>query len=90
MSVWYRVRDLDAGTGVLPGHARLQGDVRRRDGRWAQLAARRHGDRARGGRAATGRVASVDVPDLKAEAERLRGLGVEVGVMLELHGACGS
>jgi hypothetical protein len=28
----------------------------------------------------------VNVPDLKAEVERLRGLGVEVGVIIELHG----
>jgi hypothetical protein len=28
----------------------------------------------------------VDVADVKAEAERLRGAGVEVGVVFELHG----
>jgi catechol 2,3-dioxygenase-like lactoylglutathione lyase family enzyme len=31
-------------------------------------------------------VAHVDVPDVKAEAERLRAAGVEVGVVFELHG----
>ena len=31
-------------------------------------------------------VAHVDVEDVKAEAERLREAGVEVGVVLELHG----
>jgi catechol 2,3-dioxygenase-like lactoylglutathione lyase family enzyme len=34
-----------------------------------------------------GGVAHVDVDDLKAEAERLRSDGVEVGVVFELHGA---
>jgi hypothetical protein len=33
-----------------------------------------------------GGVASVNVSDLKEEVERLRGLGVEVGVIVELHG----
>jgi hypothetical protein len=33
-----------------------------------------------------GGVAHVDVHDVKAEAERLRGEGVDVGVVLELHG----
>lgn len=33
-----------------------------------------------------GGVASVNVSDLKAEVERLRALGVDVGVILELHG----
>jgi hypothetical protein len=37
------------------------------------------------GRPEEGGVATVDVPDVKAEAERLRGLGVEVGVVLEIH-----
>jgi hypothetical protein len=33
-----------------------------------------------------GAVAHVQVEDVKAEAERLRSEGVEVGVVLELHG----
>jgi catechol 2,3-dioxygenase-like lactoylglutathione lyase family enzyme len=31
-------------------------------------------------------VAAIDVPDVKAEAERLRGAGVNVGVVLEIPG----
>ena len=34
----------------------------------------------------TAGVATVDVDDVKAEAERLRDEGVEVGTVLELHG----
>jgi len=33
-----------------------------------------------------GAVAHVDVPDVRAEAERLRAAGVEVGIVLELKG----
>ena len=33
-----------------------------------------------------GGVAAVDVDDVKAEAERLRAEGVDVGVVFELHG----
>ena len=33
-----------------------------------------------------GGVASVEVDDVKAEAERLRSEGVEIGVVFELHG----
>jgi catechol 2,3-dioxygenase-like lactoylglutathione lyase family enzyme len=32
-------------------------------------------------------VATVDVANIKAEAERLRAEGIEVGTVLELHGA---
>jgi catechol 2,3-dioxygenase-like lactoylglutathione lyase family enzyme len=33
-----------------------------------------------------GGVASVTVPDVRAEVDRLRAAGVEVGVIIELHG----
>jgi catechol 2,3-dioxygenase-like lactoylglutathione lyase family enzyme len=33
-----------------------------------------------------GGVAHVDVDDIKAEAERLRSDGIEIGVVFELHG----
>ena len=33
-----------------------------------------------------GGVAHVDVPDVRAAAERLRSAGVEIGVVFELHG----
>jgi catechol 2,3-dioxygenase-like lactoylglutathione lyase family enzyme len=33
-----------------------------------------------------GGVASLEVDDVKAEAERLRSEGVEIGVVFELHG----
>jgi hypothetical protein len=38
------------------------------------------------GEPADGGVANVEVADVKAEAERLRADGVQVGVVFELHG----
>ena len=86
MNVWYRVRDLDAGAAFYTGTLGFEEVFRDEDARWAQL---RRGDmdialwEAKGDE---GGVASVTVPDVKAEAERLRDAGVEVGVIVELHG----
>ena len=85
--VWYRVRELDAARAFyknLLGFAETFVDF---DDRWAQL---EHGGTAialaEGEPEEDGGVAHVDVEDVKAEAERLRGEGVEVGVVFELHG----
>lgn len=85
--VWYRVRDLDAGRAFYRDKLGFTETFVDWDDRWARL--------ERGGmeialaegepQEDTG-VAHVDVEDIKAEAERLRGEGVEVGVVLELHG----
>jgi catechol 2,3-dioxygenase-like lactoylglutathione lyase family enzyme len=87
VAVWYHVRDLDAARRFYRdtlGFAETYFDA---DGRWSQL---RHGAMeiglAEGEPEADGGVAHVDVTDVKAEAERLRGVGVEVGVVFELHG----
>jgi catechol 2,3-dioxygenase-like lactoylglutathione lyase family enzyme len=86
VKVWYRVRDLDAGRAFyvdVLGFEQLFADE---EARWAQL---RRGDmeialwEAQGDE---GGVASVTVPDVRAEAERLRAAGVDVGVIIELHG----
>lgn len=84
--VWYRVRDLDAGRafyGDLLGVKELYCD---REGRWARL---RTGIGEIGlaeGEPEDGGVATIDVADVRAEAERLRAAGVRVGTVLELHG----
>jgi catechol 2,3-dioxygenase-like lactoylglutathione lyase family enzyme len=86
VKVWYRVRDLDAGSAFYTGTLGFEEVFRDEEARWAQL---RRGDmdialwEAQGDE---GGVASVTVPDVKAEAERLRHAGVEVGVIVELHG----
>src|SRR6476469_1102672 len=86
MRVWYRVRDLDAGCAFYTDTLGFEQTFIDEKERWAHL--RRddmgialweaHGDE--------GGVASVTVPDVRAEAERLRAAGVEVGVIVELHG----
>ena len=86
MSVWYRVRDLAAARAFYQNVLGFKETFTDEDGRWARL---RRGDmeialwEAQGDE---GGVASVSVPDLRAEVERLRSQGVEVGVILELHG----
>ena len=86
MSVWYRVRDLEAGTSFYRDLLGFHETFHDQEGRWAQL---QRGDmvialwEAQGDE---GGVASVDVADVRAEVDRLKSLGVEVGVIVELHG----
>ena len=86
-AVWYRVRDLDAGRTFyreVLGFEEVFVDF---DDGWSRL---RHGGMeialAEGDPAESSGVAHIDVSDVKAEAERLRQAGVDVGVVLELHG----
>jgi catechol 2,3-dioxygenase-like lactoylglutathione lyase family enzyme len=87
--VWYRVRDFDAGRAFYRDTLGFIETFVDFDERWAKLerggmqiavAEGEPGDGEEGG------VAHVDVTDLKAEAERLREEGVQVGVVFELHG----
>jgi catechol 2,3-dioxygenase-like lactoylglutathione lyase family enzyme len=86
LNVWYRVRDLDAALTFYTGVLGFEEAFVDEDARWARL---RRGDmeialwEAKGDE---GGVASVSVPDLRGEVERLRAAGVEVGVIIELHG----
>ena len=86
MRVWYSVRDLDAGCAFYTEVLGFEETFRDEEDRWVQLC---RGDmeialwEARGDE---GGVASVNVSDLRAEVERLRGRGVEVGVVVELPG----
>ena len=85
-TVWYHVRNLEAGRRFyreLLGFEELAVDF---EARWSTL---RHGEMEIGlaeGEPQENGVAHVDVPDLKHEAERLREAGVEVGIVLELTG----
>jgi catechol 2,3-dioxygenase-like lactoylglutathione lyase family enzyme len=87
--IWYQVRDLAAARTFyrdLLGFTETFVDEAER---WATL------DRERTEIALTegeprpeeGGVATIDVADVKAERERLAGEQVEVGTVLELHGA---
>ena len=84
-TIWYRVRDLDAGRRFYTtklGFRELHVDMKER---WAEL--ERPGVRIAlaEGEPEEGGVAALDVDDVIAEAERLRSENVEVGVVLELH-----
>jgi catechol 2,3-dioxygenase-like lactoylglutathione lyase family enzyme len=85
--VWYLVRDFDRGLDFYKrvlGYEQTYVDW---DERWAKL---ERGEMeiavAEGDPVGDGGVATVDVDDIKAEADRLRAEGVNVGVVLELAG----
>jgi catechol 2,3-dioxygenase-like lactoylglutathione lyase family enzyme len=86
--VWYQVRDFAAARDFYTGKLGFAETFVDEDGRWAKL---EHGEMrialAEGEPQVEGGVAIVDVDDVKAEAERLRGERVEVGTVLELHDA---
>jgi catechol 2,3-dioxygenase-like lactoylglutathione lyase family enzyme len=85
-TVWYHVRNLDDGRRFyrdLLGFEELAVDF---EANWSTL---QRGEMEIGlvvGEPSDDGVAHVDVPDLKAEADRLRDAGVEVGIVLELTG----
>ena len=82
--VWYRVRDLGEARAFYTGKLGFT-ETHAHDG-WVQL---ERSDMpialAEGEPDEDGLVASIDVEDVKAEAERLRGEQVEIGTVLELH-----
>lgn len=84
--VWYLVRDLAAARDFYTGKLGFEETYVDDDGAWAKL---ERGEMkiaiAEGEPHEDGGVAAIDVPDVKAEAERLRGERVEIGVVFELH-----
>jgi catechol 2,3-dioxygenase-like lactoylglutathione lyase family enzyme len=85
--VWYHVRDLAAARAFYRDKLGFEETFFDADAGWAKLE-RGTMQIALAEGAAQGEtgVATVDVDDVKAEAERLRGEGIEVGVVLEIHG----
>jgi catechol 2,3-dioxygenase-like lactoylglutathione lyase family enzyme len=86
VKVWYRVRDLDAARLFYIDLLGFEETYLDAEGRWARL---RNGSMEIGlseGEPEDGGVAVIDVADVKAEAERLRSSGVQIGTVLELHG----
>jgi catechol 2,3-dioxygenase-like lactoylglutathione lyase family enzyme len=85
MRIWYHVRDLDRARAFYTGKLGFTETYAADDG-WAKL---ERGEMqialAEGEPQGDGPVASVDVTDVKAEAERLRGEEVETGTVLEIH-----
>jgi catechol 2,3-dioxygenase-like lactoylglutathione lyase family enzyme len=86
--VWYLVRDFDRGRDFYKRLLGFDETYVDWDDRWSKLErgpmriALAEGDPGEAG----GGVAMVDVEDIKADADRLRGEGVDVGVVLELAG----
>jgi catechol 2,3-dioxygenase-like lactoylglutathione lyase family enzyme len=84
--VWYRVRDLEAGRAFYRDSLGFAETYVDEEGRWARLERAGMEIALAEGEPEDGGVAHVDVKDVKAEAERLRADGVNVGTVLELHG----
>jgi catechol 2,3-dioxygenase-like lactoylglutathione lyase family enzyme len=85
MRVWYRVRNLDAGREFYTGKLGFTETYLDEEGRWAKLErGEMHIALAEGEPEEAG-VATIDVDDAKAEAERLRSENVDVGTVLEIH-----
>lgn len=86
MRVLYQVRDLDAGRAFyrdVLGFAETHFDGL--EG-WSHLERGQTQIALARGEPVEAGVAMIDVPDVKQEARRLRASGVEVGVVVELHG----
>lgn len=84
-TVWYHVKDLDAARRFYRDTLEFEETAVDFDEGWSHL---RRGEMeiglAQGDPRDDGVVAHVDVDDVKAEADRLRGAGVDVGVVVEI------
>ena len=85
MRVWYRVRNLDAARHWYAGKLGFDETYYDSDGRWAKLERGGMQIALAEGEPEDAGVATVDVGDVKAEADRLRADGVDVGIVLEIH-----
>ena len=89
MNIWYRVTDLDSATDFYARNFGFERVYVDEEDRWARLVrngveiALAEGEFS-GGDEET--IATLVVEDLKAEADRLREAGVNVGVVLEIPG----
>jgi catechol 2,3-dioxygenase-like lactoylglutathione lyase family enzyme len=84
--VWYQVRDLAAARAFYTQKLGFTETFTDDEAHWVKLVRGATEIGLAEGEPQDGGVAHVDVDDIKAEAERLRGEGVEVGVVFELHG----
>jgi catechol 2,3-dioxygenase-like lactoylglutathione lyase family enzyme len=87
VSIWYRVRDLEEARAFYRERLGFEEAYVDEEDRWARLV---RGNTelaiAEGEREEAEAVLTLDVIDIKLEAERLRGAGVEVGTVLEIPG----
>jgi catechol 2,3-dioxygenase-like lactoylglutathione lyase family enzyme len=92
MNIWYRVSDLDTARAFYTRQLGFEEVYIDTEDRWARLV--RDGveiaiaeTESESESADEGEpIATVEVEDVKAEAERLRAAGVEVGVVVEIPG----
>jgi len=87
MRVWYQVRDFEAGRDFYRRVLGFEETAVDFESKCAEL--ERNGMQialTEGEPAANGAVATLDVDDIKAEADRLRAEAVQVGTVLELTG----
>ncbi len=86
MSIWFAVRDLDSTAAFYAETFGFEEVYRDREARWVRLV--RDGvevelaEEKEGGE--TDLVLMLEVEDVKAEAERLRAAGVQVGTVVEI------
>ena len=85
MRVWYRVRDLAAARAFYTAKLGFSETYLDEDGGWAKLERGEMRIALAEGEPEEAGVATIDVDDVKADAERLRAEDVEVGTVLELH-----
>ena len=87
MSIWYHVRDLEAARTFYRQKLGFDEAYVDEEDRWARLT---RGNAevaiAEGDPDEEVAILTLDVPDVKAEAERLREQGVQVGTVLEIPG----
>ena len=84
--VWYLVRNFDQGRDFYKRVLGFEETYVDFDGKWAKLERGEMRIALGEGNPVEAGVAMVDVDDVKADAERLRKEGVNVGVVLELTG----
>jgi catechol 2,3-dioxygenase-like lactoylglutathione lyase family enzyme len=87
VSIWYRVKNLDTARSFYRDTLGFEEAYVDEEDRWARLVRGTAEVAIAEGEAAEGEaILTLDVADLKAEADRLRGAGVEVGTVLEIPG----
>jgi catechol 2,3-dioxygenase-like lactoylglutathione lyase family enzyme len=95
VQLWYRVSDLEAARDFYTRHLGFREVYFDEDDRWARLErnafelAIAEGEFAgaeQAGAGEGGAVATLDVDDVRVEAERLRAAGVNVGTVVEIPG----
>ena len=94
MNIWYRVTDLEAAQDFYKRTFGFEQVYKDKEDRWARMVrngleiAIAEGEFEGGGEGGEEDViATLEVTDIKSEADRLRDAGVKVGVVLEIPGA---